>query len=139
LERLLLARLRPVTRGAELALYAVDEIARCGGALSIKGLSDALGISQKHLIAQLRQTVGVSPKVLARIYRFQAVLSAIDPARDVDWAAVAHSALYYDQAHFNHDFAAFTGLRPTDYVRLRAQYLGSSLTRGEGVHFVPLG
>lgn len=138
LERLLLARLRPLPRGGDIALYALGEIARCSGALSIRGLSENLGVSQKHLIAQFRQIVGVSPKALARIYRFQAVLGAIDPTQAVDWTSIAHSALYYDQAHFNHDFAAFTGLRPTEYVSLRAQHLGA-LTRGEDVHFVPLG
>lgn len=134
LERLLLARLRPLPRGGERVLHAVSEIERCGGALSIKGLSETLGISQKHLIAQFQQIVGVSPKALARIYRFQTALEAIDPLRD--WTSVAHSALYYDQAHFNHDFTAFTGLRPTEYISLRAAYYAS---RDQDVHFVPLG
>jgi AraC-like DNA-binding protein len=139
LEQLLLARLRPLPRGGDLAFYAVKEIAQCHGALSIRNLSKNLGISQKHLIAQFRQVVGLSPKALARIYRFQAVLSAIDPAHGVDWTSIAHSALYYDQAHFNHDFAAFTGLRPTEYLNLRAHHYDGGPRRGQDVHFVPLG
>lgn len=138
LERLLLARLEAAP-GLDLVLFAIDQLARHGSALSIKTLSDQVGLSQKHLITQFRRMVGVSPKALARLYRFQHVLHTIDPAQPVDWAEIAHHTLYYDQAHFNHDFAAFTGLSPTDYLRLRQQFLGDQLVRGEEVHFVPIG
>jgi methylphosphotriester-DNA--protein-cysteine methyltransferase len=119
--------------------FAVDAIARRGGAVAIKALSEQIGISQKHLDAQFRRLVGVSPKTLARIYRFQRALQSIDPVRPVDWAAVAHTALYYDQSHFNKDFAAFTGFNPTEYLRLRRQAFGDTLARGEDLHFVPIG
>ena len=139
LERLLLARLLDAPRGLDVVQFAVDAIARRGGALSIKALSDQIGISQKHLDAQFRRMVGVSPKTLARIYRFQQVLESIDPARPVDWAGLAHTALYYDQSHFNKDFAAFTGFSPTEYLRLRRRAFGDTLARGEDIYFVPIG
>jgi AraC-like DNA-binding protein len=139
LERLLLERLLDAPRGLDVVRFAVGAIARRGGALPIKALSEQIGISQKHLDAQFRRMVGVSPKTLARIYRFQHVLQSIDPARPVDWAAVAHTALYFDQSHFNKDFAAFTGFSPTEYMRLRRQVFGETLVRGEDIHFVPIG
>lgn len=82
---------------------------------------------------------GVAPKALARLYRFQQALASIDPARPAEWATIAHAACYYDQAHFNKDFAAFTGLTPTEYLRLRRAVFGETLARGEDVHFVPIG
>jgi AraC-like DNA-binding protein len=139
LEQLLLAKLLDEPRGLNLVRFAVDALACHGGALSIKALSDRLGISQKHLDEQFRQLVGVSPKTLARIYRFQEALGSIDPLRPFDWASVAHAAQYYDQSHFNKDFAAFTGFNPTEYLRLRRQAFGDTLARGEDVHFVPIG
>lgn len=32
---------------------------------------------------------------------------------------IALSCGYFDQAHFNHDFRAFAGLSPSDYLRHR--------------------
>ena len=139
LERLLLTRLLDAPRGLDMVQFAVDSIADRSGTLAIATLSERIGVSQKHLDAQFRQLVGVSPKTLARVYRFQHVLQNIDPARHVDWAAVAHAGLYYDQSHFNKDFAAFTGFSPTEYLRLRRQAFGDALARGEDVQFVPIG
>jgi AraC-like DNA-binding protein len=139
LERLLRSRLCDPPRSLNLVQFAVDAIAGRGGALAIGALCDQIGISHKQLVAQFQRMVGVSPKALARIYRFQQVLNTIDPAGPIDWAEIAHSALYYDQSHFNKDFASFTGLSPTEYLRLRRHFLGDTLVRGEDVHFVPIG
>jgi methylphosphotriester-DNA--protein-cysteine methyltransferase len=98
--------------------YAVGEIARNHGALSIRALSDQIGISQKHLDTQFKRLVGATPKELARIYRFTHLLYSIDPLQPVDWTHVAFRFGYYDQSHLNKDFEAFTGHNPTGYLRL---------------------
>jgi AraC-like DNA-binding protein len=125
LEQLLLTRLNEalVRYGHDLQTihYALARIALRHGSLSIKELSDEIGISQSHLIHQFKRLVGGTPKEIARLYRFQHVLQKIDPLSPVDWTQVAHQSLYYDQSHFNKDFTAFTGHTPTDYVRLRRQ------------------
>jgi AraC-like DNA-binding protein len=138
LEQLLLARLREPPDAMDIVQFATAQIARCNGILSVKDLSDHIGISQKHLITHFQRIIGVSPKTLARVYRFQHVLNSIDPAKPLDWTAIAHAAHYYDQSHFNKDFAAFTGLSPNDYVRLRVEVFGD-LAQGENIHFVPVG
>ncbi len=138
LEHLLRERLTHIP--AELALidYAVTQIERGHGRVAIGALSADIGISQKHLITQFRRAMGLTPKTLARIYRFQHVLHLIDPA-EPDWLQVALAAQYYDQAHFIHDFQHFTGMSPTDYIERRRAIFGPDLKRGEGVHFVPTG
>jgi hypothetical protein len=35
---------------------------------------------------------------------------------DVNWAALASGCGYFDQAHFIHDFQAFSGINPTTYA-----------------------
>jgi AraC-like DNA-binding protein len=119
LEQLLLERLGQVPDGLCVVQAAVAQIAEAHGALSIRELSNQMGFSQKHLIAQFKRLVGGTPKELARMYRFLHVLNTIDPAQPVDWTQIAHQFLYYDQSHFNHEFAAFTGLCPTDYLHMR--------------------
>ena len=121
LEQLLLARLGEAPHGLDIVRYSVAEIARQHGVLSIRALSDAIGISQKHLITQFKRMVGVSPKELAGLLRLKHVFSMINPAQPVDWGLLAQQAGYYDQAHFNKDFKAFLGHSPTDYLRLRRQ------------------
>ena len=119
LEELLLARLSEAPQGLKAVQYAVGEVARYHGALSIRELSNHMGMSQKHLITQFRQMVGCTPKELARLYRFAQVLDSIDPLQPVDWTMLAHQFCYHDQSHFIRDFKEFTGHTPTDYLRLR--------------------
>jgi cation diffusion facilitator CzcD-associated flavoprotein CzcO len=47
----------------------------------------------------------------------------LDPAEPIDWADLAGGAGYFDQAHFGHEFRAFTGLTPTRYVEVRRRFL----------------
>ena len=49
--------------------------------------------------------------------------SAINPAGLIDWGDLAGGAGYFDQAHFGHEFRAFTGLTPTRYVEVRRRFL----------------
>jgi AraC-like DNA-binding protein len=119
LEQLLLVRLGEAPHGLDVVQRAVVEIERHHGSLPIRALSTQLGISQNHLGNLFKQMVGVPPKELARLYRFAHVLRSIDPTQGVDWTSVAHQFHFYDQSHFNKDFAAFTGHSPTDYLRLR--------------------
>ncbi|MBA3869857.1 MAG: AraC family transcriptional regulator [Anaerolineae bacterium] len=121
LEQILLSRLCEASHGLHSVQYALAQIARHHGTLSIKALSDEMGISQNHLGTQFKRLVGGTPKDLARLYRFKHVLKNIDLAQPVDWTQVAHQSLYYDQSHFNKDFMAFTGHTPGDYLRLRRQ------------------
>jgi len=72
--------------------------------LSIRALSDQMGLSQNHLGTQFKRLVGGTPKELARLTRFEWTLRSIDPTQPVDWTRVAHQSHYYDQSHFNKDF-----------------------------------
>jgi AraC-like DNA-binding protein len=121
LEQLLLNRLREAPYRFKVVQYALAEIARHHGNLSIRTLSDHIGVSPNYLTAQFKLLIGGTPKELARLYRFQRVLDHLDLAQPIEWTWIAHQAQYYDQSHFNKDFAAFTGHSPTDYLRLRRQ------------------
>jgi AraC-like DNA-binding protein len=139
LERLLLARLREAPYGLNAVQYAVAEIARHHGALSMKALSNQMGISHKHLIAQFKQLVGGTPKELARLYRFRHILHSIDPTQGVDWALVAQQSLYYDQSHFTNDFKRFTGHSPSDYLRLRRRVQAENPEHAKYLRQLPTG
>jgi AraC-like DNA-binding protein len=119
LECLLLARLCEAPRSQGLVRYAVSEIARHQGALSIRGLSQQIDISQNHLNTQFKRLVGTPPKEVARLYRFAHALRLIDSSPFIDLTCIAHQAHFYDQSHFNRDFVGFSGHSPSEYVQLR--------------------
>lgn len=96
---------------------AISAISQNYGTLSIRGLSDHIGISQNHLGTLFKRLVGTSVKELARLYRFEHVLRSIRHVHTVDWTQLAHQWGYYDLSHLNKEFAAFTGDSPTDYLQ----------------------
>ncbi|MDL4816793.1 helix-turn-helix domain-containing protein [Actinomadura opuntiae] len=122
LEDELMRRLRETT-GLGLVRHTGRVIAAAAGSVAIGELSETAGVSGTHLAQRFKELVGVTPKRLARTYRFAATVRAIDPTGPVDWAALADRAGYYDQAHFGHEFRAFTGLTPTRYVDVRRRFL----------------
>ena len=78
-----------------------------------------IGMSQRRFLELFRDEVGLSPKVFSRVRRFSEVLRSLDDASDPDFAQIALSCGYFDQAHFNHDFHAFSGMTPSIYRRQR--------------------
>ena len=81
------------------------------------------GLAASHLAQRFKELIGVTPKRLARTYRFAATVFAIDPTGPIDWGDLAVGAGYFDQAHFGHEFRAFTGLTPTRYVEVRQRFM----------------
>ena len=122
LERILLERLAETPYGIDVVQYAIEQIDRQHGALSIRALSDYIGISQNHLGTQFKRMVGVAPKELARFYRFAHVIYSLDSTKEVDWGRIARQSRFYDLSHLNKDFVDFTGYSPSDYLHLRRRF-----------------
>lgn len=122
LEQELMRRLGEAT-GLALVRRTSSVIATTNGAVSIRGLNQAAGVSSTHLAQRFKELIGVTPKRLARTLRFAAAIFSIDPAEPIDWAGLADAADYFDQAHFGHEFRAFTGLTPTQYVDVRRRFM----------------
>jgi AraC-like DNA-binding protein len=109
--------------GLGLVRHASGRIAAASGAVSIGDLCEQAGVSTTHLAHRFKQIVGITPKRLARTYRFAKVVLSVDAAEVVDWGELACRAGYFDQAHFVKDFQTFTGSTPTEYLALRRRFL----------------
>jgi AraC-like DNA-binding protein len=109
--------------GLGLVRYASGRIAAAAGAVPIGGLCEDAGVSTTHLAHRFKQIVGITPKRLARTYRFAKVVFSVDAAAPVDWGDLAFRAGYFDQSHFVKDFQTFAGCTPTAYLALRRRFL----------------
>jgi AraC-like DNA-binding protein len=108
--------------GLDLVMHAGGRLAASHGAASVSALADAAGVSGNHLAAQFKSHVGVAPKRVARIYRFARLILSVDALRPAGLAELAHTAGYFDQAHFSREFKDFTGHTPTEYLALRRRF-----------------
>lgn len=97
-------------KGASLR-QAIARIVSSGGQVSMDELAFDLGISGRQLERRFLNEVGLGPKLLARILRFQQVFRAVERA-DSNWAKIAAECGYYDQAHLIRDFRQFAGQTP---------------------------
>ncbi|WP_437484714.1 helix-turn-helix domain-containing protein [Sorangium sp. So ce1014] len=93
--------------------WAVRRIEECGGAVDMRALARELGYSQKHVIDLFRENVGVPPKLLARLVRFDRLVQHLKAGASGTWAELAQRFGYYDQAHLARDVKQFTGTTPT--------------------------
>jgi AraC-like DNA-binding protein len=123
LERELRSRLTEApSHGLDLVHHTAGRLEISHGAIPIGALTDAAGVSGNHLATLFKEHVGVTPKRVARIYRFASLILSVDALRPVDWSQLAHRAGYFDQAHFSKEFKDFTGHTPTDYLALRRRF-----------------
>ena len=109
-----------------IVAWAVRRIEETGGAVEMRALARELGYSRKHVITLFRDHVGLPPKLLARIVRFDGLLRHLRTGAARSWADLALDCGYYDQAHLVREVRRFTGLTPTE-ARPLAQDLYSQL------------
>ncbi|MEV4253717.1 helix-turn-helix domain-containing protein [Spirillospora sp. NPDC049652] len=108
--------------GLDLARRTGRRLETSHGAIPVGALAAAAGVSGNHLAAQFKAHVGVTPKRMARIYRFARLILSVDARGPVDWPRLALAAGYFDQAHFSREFKDFTGHTPTQYLALRRRF-----------------
>ena len=110
--------------------YVVHEIKRFRGAVSVDRLASSTGLTRRHLERQFQQQVGVGPKRLARITRFQHALQLLEGTESTQRGAMTAAACgYADQAHFIRDFRDLAGCAPTEHLLRRAVLTGFFVDR----------
>jgi AraC-like DNA-binding protein len=94
---------------------ALDTLTSTGGRASITDLADAAGVSQRQLERLFGRHLGIPPKTVGRILRFQGALRSLIADPGCPLGEIAATAGYYDQAHFIRDFRLFSGGVPRGY------------------------
>lgn len=114
IEQLLLSLLKDRQSDA-LVTTAIQHIYKAGGNGSISAMADKLYISRDAFEKRFRKAVGATPKQLASVVRMRYIVQG--GTQGDSFTSLAHSAGYYDQAHFNKAFKQFTGQTPGDFFR----------------------
>lgn len=109
--------------------WAWGRMRTTGGRAAVGALVDELGWSHRRLIARFREQIGLPPKTLGRVLRFERVSRLLRETAAPRFAEVAFECGYYDQAHLNRDFREFADTTP-------GAYLASRLPDGGGVKSV---
>jgi AraC-like DNA-binding protein len=120
------AALRRAWRVARLVhpavAYALGEFRRLADVARVAAVTDRIGMSARRFAERFEAEVGVTPKRYCRLLRFQDAVRRAHAGGAPGWAELAVSSGYYDQAHFIHDFQAFSGLTPTAYQAGRTAF-----------------
>ena len=123
LEESLLAHASKPLLGHPAVIFALNEFGDLRHVPSIAQVTGQIGLSSRRFSEVFNDQVGLTPKLYCRIQRFQKVLRRIAKRGEIDWTDMALDCGYFDQAHFIHDFKAFSGLTPAAYAAHRTEHL----------------
>jgi AraC-like DNA-binding protein len=109
-----LARHRPPASALDRCWRA---LVASGGTIPITDLASATGYTRQHLARMFRAEFGLSPKLAARIVRFQRARDMLTTVPSfVTIGRVAAACGYTDHAHLVRDVTALAGCTPTELI-----------------------
>lgn len=100
----------------DVGISAAGRIFEAHGAVRLRELAADYGMSLRQLERRITQGVGITPKVFARVARFQTALDMKLLMPHHSWMAIAHDLGYHDQMHMVHDFHHLAGAAPSEIL-----------------------
>jgi AraC-like DNA-binding protein len=86
------------------------------GMVSLDWLAKETCLSPRQFYRQFVERHGVSPKLYARIVRFENALKYKHTSPNTDWVTIAYELGYHDYQHLVRDFKEFTTLTPNAFL-----------------------
>lgn len=114
IERWLLDRIRTQRSICDVTDAVLQEVASRAGNVRVDDLARQVNLSRRHLGRIMRERVGISPKLFARITRFDRAVQLARLQPVAPWARVALDVGYADQAHLSREFVELGGIRPSE-------------------------
>jgi transcriptional regulator GlxA family with amidase domain len=110
----------------DVVTRCVASLQQSGGTIPVQAVAEIAGIGRRQLERRFLDVVGVSPALLANVFRFRSVFDAIERDSARPWTDAAMAAGYFDQSHLIRDFRRFVGCTPTEFAAARPG-LGTAL------------
>ena len=101
----------------KLVKEAVSIMMKNAGNLKITDLHEQLCVSKSNLEKKFQEHVGLTPKILSNILRFNSIIYSRqqDPAPSL--TELSYKKGFFDQSHLVHNFRSFTGLPPGRFFK----------------------
>ncbi|MFI0352199.1 helix-turn-helix domain-containing protein [Actinomadura sp. 9N407] len=115
LDRFLLDRLEIGPSPSPEVTRAWQVLLATQGRAAVGDLAGDVGWSRRHLAQRFKEQVGLAPKVMARVLRFERAVELM-AAGPPDLAGIAIGCGYFDQAHLNREVRALAGCTPTELL-----------------------
>ncbi len=102
-------------------LLASNVISGSHGCVRVTEIARQSNCSERHLNRLFLSQIGTTVKNYARLTRFNYVLQQIQKS-PCFFAQLSQNAGYFDQAHFDKDFKAISGVSPQTYVKTMSDF-----------------
>ena len=106
---------------SDALLLASTVISDSHGQVQVKEVARQSSYSERQLNRLFLAQIGMNVKDLVRLTRFNYVLKHIQKS-PCFFAALSQQAGYFDQAHFDKDFKAISGVTPQKYLKTMSDF-----------------
>jgi AraC-like DNA-binding protein len=134
LERTLRSRLIESRPGHPAVAFALGQLTRPG--VAVGEVAAEVQLSRRRFIQVFTTEVGMTPKRLSRVLRFQRASELARRIDAPDWGRLARACGYFDQSHLIHDVTEFTGTSPRQLGPLSDEVKELHLAVPEEVKFL---
>jgi AraC-like DNA-binding protein len=115
LDAALLHHVRDRSQPPREVAWAWQRLLATGGQVDIAQLARDVGYSRRRLGDLFRREVGLAPKSMARVMRFERSRRLIE-RNPANLATVAAACGYFDQAHLTREWRDIAGCPPTTWI-----------------------
>jgi len=98
-------------------MHAWDRLVHAGGSLDVETLASDVGWSRRHLTERLRHEIGLPPRQVNRVLRFERSCGLLRRAPTRSLTEIALDAGYFDHAHLTHEWQRLAGCTPSTWLR----------------------
>jgi AraC-like DNA-binding protein len=124
------SRLPAEVPGHRAVPAALEQLARPG--CTVGEVAASVGLSRRRFIEVFTSEVGMAPKHLSRVLRFQRACELARRAQAPDWCQLAQACGYFDQSHLINEVRELGGTTPVALVRTTQQFEDLHLVRPAG-------
>jgi AraC-like DNA-binding protein len=121
LDQAFTSKLKPISAQPEI-VWAWQRLAKSHGSVPVQQLADETGYGRRYFSERFRDTIGVSPKSAARVFRFERACRLIAD-KQLGLTHVAIECGYYDQAHLTREWSALAGCSPKAWITRELPFL----------------